>query len=60
MIRKSSRSSPDFNVARRILEAKLDVVEITDLVDSVLFNSWIRSSSDSSGSVAVVGSVNLV
>ena len=36
------------------IEAKLDVVEIRDLVGSVIFNSCVGSSLDSSGRVAVV------
>ena len=60
MILKSSHPGSDRTVAPCILEAKLDVIEITDLVDSALFNSWMRGSSGSSGRVAVVGSVNLV
>ncbi len=41
-------------------ETKLDVVEITDVVDSVLFNSWTEGSYTSSGTAVVVASVNVV
>lgn len=54
------RSNPDCDAARCILVAKLDGVEITDLVDSALFKSSLGGSSDSSGRAAVVDSVNVV
>lgn len=39
------RSNPDCDAARCILVAKLDVVEITDLVDSALFKNSLGDSS---------------